>query len=192
MCKANHIHTLPVHCGNKTTHTICAHVVLCVHTTALQALIWFDLIWIELNWIELNWIELNWILNWFDLIWFDQSIHGQDHIYLGEHGRNGITTSKLFIFHLSEKRECRNWKGDLVIVIVIEMRWDEMRWDEMRWDEMRERERERLDAYTVCVCMCVCVWWTSSFYSIPPPAQQSLPIREIIERNGGRKGGNNK
>ena len=37
---------------------------------------------------------------------------------MGEHGRNGITTSKLFIFHLSEKRECRNWKGDLVIVIV--------------------------------------------------------------------------
>ena len=44
------------------------------------------------------------------------------------HGRDGVRTSKLFICRLSEERErereCRNWKGDLVIAI-----------------EMRERER---------------------------------------------------
>ena len=38
-----------------------------------------------------------------------------------------------FVIYLKRERECRNWKGDLVIAI-----------------EMRERERE-------CVCVCVCV-----------------------------------
>ena len=60
------------------------------------------------------------------------------------------------------------WKGDLVVIAI----------------EMRERERERLDVYTVCV------WYVVDFFFLffPPPAQQSLSIRAIIERNGQKEG----